>query len=351
MKTTEQFPVRAILPDVPRIGFDIHMCPFPGSLYAVLKYIGDPCDYDYLMAVTGAAFRRLWNRDDGGNVDLSYFGDTPFQRVFEALGYEWRSYPIDREAMLVGIRESLSRGIPAVSFGIIGPPEAGLVTGYDQDGQVLYGWSYFQDQNQHYYEKSDWFAPKEMNWRGLIVLGQRVHPRRSISEVLVNTLEWALDLAHTANRPEIPDHLSGLTAYDAWANALEVDVDYPADDQKVMEWRAMVYGDQCTMLWERHNAAGFLRKAALEVQAALEKQAAQGNPGVVEALNAAAILYDQTADMLSILWPWGYSSNNEAIPGLKDASTRRTLAVAIRSAGALEAQAVGELGKALKWLK
>jgi hypothetical protein len=73
---------------VPRIGFDVHMCPFPGSLHACLEYLGDPCDYDYLMGVTGAAFRRLWNRDDGGNVDLSYLGDEPFRRAFEALGHE-----------------------------------------------------------------------------------------------------------------------------------------------------------------------------------------------------------------------------------------------------------------------
>lgn len=332
---TTQHPSQLILPDVPRIGFDIHMCPFPGSLYALLKYIGDPCDYETLMAVTGAAFRRLWNRDDGGNVDLSYFGDVPYQRVFNALGYEWQSYPIEREAMLAGIRDSLGRGIPAIAFGIIGPPEAGLVTGYDQNGDVLYGWSYFQEQREHYYETGDWFKPQEMNWRGLIVLGQQTHPRRSIPEILPGVIEWALDLAHTAHRPEIPDHISGLAAYTAWADALEVDTDYPADDPKAMEWRAMIYGDQSTMLWERHEAANFLRKAAQVV------------PVVAQALTAAANLYDQTADTLSVIWPWGYSSNNEAIPGLSNADTRRGLAKAVRVAGEYEAQAVAELEKAL----
>ena len=164
---TTQYPARVILADVPRIGFDIHMCPFPGALFALLKYIGDPCDYDYLMGVTGAAFRRLWNRDDGGNVDLSYFGDAPFQRVFDALGYEWRSCPIEQQAMLAGIKESLSRGVPAISFGIIGPPEAGLVTGYDRDGETLFGWSYFQEQRENCYEKSGWFQ----RWSGRLTWG------------------------------------------------------------------------------------------------------------------------------------------------------------------------------------
>jgi hypothetical protein len=331
----DNYPSKLILPDVPRLGFDIHLCPFPGSLFACLEYIKDPCDYDTLMAVSGACFRRLWNRDDGGNVDLSYFGDVPFQRVFAFLGYEWLPYPIDRDAMLTGIRESLNRGIPAISFGILGPPEAGLVTGYDRDGEVLYGWSYFQDQNQHYYEKSDWFETLEKNWRGLIVLVEHNKTRQSIQEVLKSTLEWAIDLAKTPQRPEIPDHLSGLTAYDAWANALEVDVDYPVDNQQMMEWRAMVYGDQSTMLWERHEAASFLRKAALH------------SPVAAEALNASAALYDQTADTLSVIWPWGYSSNNEAIPGLIDPDKRRELAAAVRNARSLEELAVAELEKVL----
>jgi hypothetical protein len=335
---TTQFPTKLILNDVPRIGFDNHVCPFPGSLFACLEYIGDPCDYDYLMAVTGAAFRRLWNRDDGGNIDLSYFGDTPYQRIFNALGYEWRTYPFEREAMLTGIRQSLRRGSPAISFGILGPPEAGLVTGYDRDGEVLYGWSYFQDQNQQYYEKSDWFETMEKNWRGLIVLGERNGVRQPVQDVLKSTLEWAIDLTNTPIRSEIPDHVSGLAAYDAWADALEVDDDYPADDAKTMAWRAMVYGDQSTMLWERHEAAVFLHKAAQESPAA-------------EALNAAAELYEQVSSTLSAIWPWGFSSNNEAIPGLRDPKVRRELAKTVRGARTLEVQAVAELEKALKLLK
>ncbi len=74
--------------DVPRLSFGVHMSPFPGSLYACLTYAGEPADYDLIMGFTGAAFRRFWKSDDGGNIDLSYLGDEPFRRVFWALG--WR---------------------------------------------------------------------------------------------------------------------------------------------------------------------------------------------------------------------------------------------------------------------
>jgi hypothetical protein len=64
----EAFPERAVVEGVPRIGYDVHLCPFPGSLYALMQFLGDPVDYDYVMGVTGAAFRRLFNRDDGGRA-------------------------------------------------------------------------------------------------------------------------------------------------------------------------------------------------------------------------------------------------------------------------------------------
>lgn len=91
--TLTTYPPHLLLENVPRIDFDIHLSPFPGSLYAVLNYRGDHQEYDYLMGITGAAFRRLWNRDDGGNIDLSRFGEMPFRLAFNALGYAWQRLP------------------------------------------------------------------------------------------------------------------------------------------------------------------------------------------------------------------------------------------------------------------
>jgi hypothetical protein len=76
--------------------------------------------------------------------------------------------------MITAIQESLARKVPPISFGILGPPEAGIVTGYDQGGAVLYGWSYFQPDRSKYYEKADWFETMDTNGgMVLIVLGDR----------------------------------------------------------------------------------------------------------------------------------------------------------------------------------
>jgi hypothetical protein len=329
-------PSRLILEGVPRIGYDIHLCPFPGTLYAYLQYAGDPQDYDYLMGITGAAFRRLWNRDDGGNIDLSYLGDEPFRRVFEALGYAWRKIPAEKDAMIQAIKASLAQGRLAISFGIIGPPEAGLVTGYAEDGAVLCGWSYFQDQREHPYERRDWFETMDKNaGKGLIIVGDKLPGQPTDREVFLASLRWALDLECTAHHPNLPEHLCGLAAYDGWADALEVDADYPANDGGTMGTRVMVHGDQCVMVEERHEAARFLRR----MKGAVPEAAAH--------LEAAAALYDQVGDRVTPLWPWPIDPHAGAMQALADTRARRELTGRVRAARDVEAEAVAHLERAL----
>lgn len=290
------------------------------------------------MGISGAACRRLWSRDDGGNIDLSHLGDEPFQRVFDALGYEWRKIPAEKEAMIRAIKASLAQGRPDIAFGIIGPPEAGLVVGYDEDGAVLYGWSYFQDQPERYYEKRDWFETMSMNKdrsKSLILVGNRLSTRLTDYEVLVASLQWALDLERTAHRSILPEHLSGLAAYDGWADGLEVDADYPSDDGGTMGIRVMIHGDQCVMLEERREAARFLRRMKTVA------------PRAAAYLENAAVLYDQIGDLVALLWPWPIDPGAGAMQALADARTRHTLAGHVRAARDKEAEAVDLLERAL----
>jgi hypothetical protein len=238
--------------------------------------------------------------------------------------------------MFEALQESIDRGVPAISFGIIGPPEAGVVAGYDREGEVLYGWSYFQEQREHYYEKSDWFETMDRNaGKGLIVIGAKQLTRPGEREILASSLRWAIDLERAPQREGVPDHVAGLAAYDAWADSLEVDADYPADDPQVLAWRVMVYGDQLTMLEERHSAARYLR------------QVASVAPEVTGQLESAAALYDAAADEVGPMWPWGYSMGEDAQQGLADPEARHSFAARVRVAKDAETQAVAQLEQAL----
>jgi hypothetical protein len=340
---------RCILEGVPKVGYHTHLCPFPGSLYAVLQYIRDPVDFDYLMGVTGAAFRRVWDKDDGGNVDLMYFWPEPHQRIFKALRYEFRTVGhADKGEMIEAVKDSITQGKPLISFGIIGPPEAGVVAGYSKDGQVLHGYSYFQEGDvQGYYEKADWFETMGRGSPyGFIVIGdKKTESGPTKRETLISTLEWAVDLARKprlrdiTGRPENGDHANGLAAYDGWANGLEVDADYPKDDIEVLKTRVMVHGDQCCMLEERRNAAGCL------------KSMADIAPEAEEELAAAASLYKQVANEGSSIWLWGHDMGEKARQGLADPEARKKIASAVRASAKKEAEAVGHLERALEILR
>ncbi len=325
---------RVVLGGVPKIGYQKRFCPFPGALEALMEYIGDPVDYDFLMGVTGAAFRRFWEKDDGGNVDLMYLEPEPYRRALEELGYEYRHIPRERDAMLQAIKQSISNGRPVISFGIVGPPEAGLITGYDRDGEVLIGWSYFQqDTWPGTFEQPDWHQKQDPNSLGLVVVEDKDRWfTANKRDTLVRALKWAIDLSRTPTRTCAPKHVSGLAAYAAWAAALEVDADYPSDDPGVLDTRHMVQCDQAVMVEERGNAARFLR------------QMAEAAPEVADDLNAAAELYEKVGQEAGPVYPWG---ENWKRPDLADPAVRREIARHVRAAAELEAQAVEHLEKAL----
>ena len=214
------------------------------------------------------------------------------------------------------------------------------MTGYAEDGAVLYGWSYFQPEGDSYYESHDWFETMDKsNGYELLVLGDKKAALPPPREVLLTALEWAIDLAYTNPRPNLPDHVSGLAAYDAWANALECDADYSADNPEALAFRTMIHGDQCMMVEERRNAARFLRRM---------KEAA---PCEADLLEAAATLYDKVAALVFQMWPWPVAPNAGAIQALADPTQRRQLILPIRTACEQEAQAVGLLEKAWVALK
>jgi len=50
-----------------------------------------------------------------------------------------------KDAFIAFIKERIDNGVPVIALGIIGPPEACVITGYRGNGQTLLGWNCFQD--------------------------------------------------------------------------------------------------------------------------------------------------------------------------------------------------------------
>ena len=188
---------RTVIENVPKVAFaPIHdgkweFTPFPSCLKAALSSIGDSFSYHYLLGTSGAAFRLVWHgkRWEGGNVDIVFMAENPvepFRRALVATGrdYEillnnaarWDSaeFPPATQAKYLSailkndealfkdkIVDSIDRGRPVIGLGIVGPPEACIITGYDDGGNVLIGWSMFQEHMNpdHNIKAGDMYAP------------------------------------------------------------------------------------------------------------------------------------------------------------------------------------------------
>lgn len=222
-------PDRRVVEGVPRVGFypdvkDNGGKPwpedfiFPSCLRAVLEFHGDTqTDYVHLMGVSGAGFFLNWGGWTGDNVALYYMSadlGEVFTRTFDVIGYGSRvthcGQPGEhcdelRAMILAEILAEIDAGRPCLCHGVVGPPETSIITGYDEGGDVLIGWSFFQTwpaesegltfEPNGYFRKRDW----ETSTWDVITVDERVTvPDRT--ETFVGALQWGLTVARTPTR-------------------------------------------------------------------------------------------------------------------------------------------------------
>ncbi len=169
-----------IIENVPRIaqfiGKESYLTPFIGSLYAALHGMGTPRYYAELLALSGAGNRLTWRPNEwfGGNCDILACEEPPFAphlRVLKAIGLTAKIRLFKEIVGLKGpydtmdhareeITASIEKGIPVIAMGIIGPPECCVVHGFEQCGNTLIGWNYFQDSegfsSEQPFKKENW---------------------------------------------------------------------------------------------------------------------------------------------------------------------------------------------------
>jgi len=249
---------RKVLENIPRLAWEKGEYTLAGAVVACMEFLKEEVSYDFLAGVSGGAFELRWH--PGWGAEEGYRpapGEEPIRRIFQALGRRYQYLPRadrpgEREAFLRGIVASVQDGKPVIAGGVVGP-QACVVAGYEEDGAVLLGHSYFHDGSNGYYRKSDWY---DECW-GLILIGGECRPSPK-RETLRDALQWAVELARTPKRGGCT---AGLAAYDAWAAALRRDGDFPADDLPLLTRRCNISNSIVLAgVWDaRRAAAGFLK--------------------------------------------------------------------------------------------
>ena len=134
---------------------------------------------------------------------------------------------------------------------MVGPPETGLVTGYRRDGDVMLGWSFFQESPEFadkimfdesgYYVSECWW---ENGVGALIAMGDRSGDRITPEQVVAMAIEILSPRTYMG-------FAKGLAAYDAWLASMSDDVQFTnaaercADlrPEQILAWRLMCQGD------------------------------------------------------------------------------------------------------------
>lgn len=367
--TSQQTPTRHVLSDVPRVGFFPDVLDkggkswpediiFPSCMRSVMEFLGHP-EYDYIhfLGVTGAGFFLNW-REGWYEDNLAVFYMVPFDEhmklfeyAFESTGYAMQFYPlkgdgsIDSDKARDIIVKSIDAGVPVLSFGVVGPADTNIIAGYDDGGDTLIGWSFFQSRPSEQ-NPADGFEPNGMyrksGWESvcydLFALGPRSEPVEP-AIMYRRSLQWAVTVTMTPRT--WGERHNGLAAFDAWVKQL-------AQDDQITADGSLLPGQNCQPYSVHDDAVGQLAESRYYVSKYLVR-AADNQIKMRSRLLKAAGCYAAEHDIMWQVWDCvgGNGRSPEHIKRFADPDTRRKIIGLINKAKAEEVQAITHIQQAL----
>lgn len=230
-----------ILSDIEQVKYS----SLPVCIKAVLDYLGDDVSYSYIMAVTGAAFRLVWNTAcwNRNNVDLYHIftecnamyklGARALGREFSFLG---RGENTTKEEFRDFIKKHLAEGYPCVALGII----------------TAAGNGYFVSRN--------WWENADI--RAVMCIGPvnaRATARQDIRQEILHQAVSALE-----GRMEY-SYAGGILAYDAWRRGLLEESHFADTGYDSLFSKLLVQNDVARRLMEgRTQGAKYLLELAVK---------------------------------------------------------------------------------------
>jgi len=238
------------------------------------NFLGVELSYEEAIVYCGAAFRITWNETcwDGGNVDAIFAFDAPwkvFRLGLESLGYESnllvRTANTHKSEFIDFIKEKINKGIPIIACGIIGPPEAGVITGYRNNGETLLGWNVFQEyqdvagvvnlDDSGYYITDKWWENPDT--KAVMSYGETTGQRFTLKTIIENAIEVMTPRKHG-------DYAKAGYAYDTWKKALLDEREFSENMiSPLLVERLMCQGDAMDCISDgRSSASKFFKRLA-----------------------------------------------------------------------------------------
>lgn len=207
---------------------------FVNSVVSALNALGEKLTYDHVCAISGSAFRTSfsmpstmnWNHGNYHVINAPIIINHTFKMLGYKISHRLRGdYESDKKV----IKESIDKGIPVISLeGVINCSDACVISGYDNNGDVLLGYNPFMytedDHNEAhddtgYFRKSNWYdgsCDGESKVSFLVIEEKYEKPAKE--EVFEETIKIIKRLIIDKKIAE--GQYNGLSAHKAFANAL-----------------------------------------------------------------------------------------------------------------------------------
>jgi hypothetical protein len=238
-----------------------------GALAAAMRSLGEDVSYEYLMGLSGSAFRLQFHEEWCPSSPHPFCGVETFQGAVNALPYNLVRHEVKKDdpaavkKIRAAVKASIDRGMPV----LYGSEEEGLIVGYQKgDEEWLCVHPYrFQEGR---------FVEAKLPWEVRILSGKRTPPSRLTS--LRESLAGAVKLAET--KDSAGKYACGFNAWEQWIQGLR--------DNKLFEkanaatLRGMMQGNFWiyeSLVDARTAAAAYLRQAAKEFEGQIGRKSAE----------------------------------------------------------------------------
>ena len=327
---------------------------FPACMTSLMQYLGE--DYpimeieahnrkytlrtgnQHFITASGMAFGLLWHREYCMScMDLTQVNEhnATIKHAYDWAGYEFEIIEKSKEGNNRGyikekIIKSIDKGIPVLAFGIIGPPECLIINGYDDNGDVVIGWSHFQEWEKcdkelnGMFRKADWY---EELWK-IVITGNKIGRTVTFKDVL------SLGLS-VMEKTESEGYVAGIAAYDEWIKyVLNVDLDNV--DDETLKVRHELHHNLVGNLAEARCFGGdFLFRLSQEME----------DENVKGAANCFKDIHDLCWKAWGVLGEYG---QKDAWKGFRNNENRKKIAAVLEEIKSLDQKAIAYLRLAVK---
>jgi len=205
MKNIKENKESIFIPNIPRLEWGKNTdISFVKSAQLAFNAIGEKFSYEYLMGISGAAFRFHFNTDWCPSAGDATTGFDVSNVLFKSLGHECELYKIDDNsfndirALYQKIITQINLGIPIIAINLKVCPEWGIITGYLKNQPGILCRTYFDESDEYSLaEHAPWLS---------FFIGEKGRPLDE-DKLFKNSLKIAVLLAKTE---KFGDYLSGF---------------------------------------------------------------------------------------------------------------------------------------------